>query len=351
MAFVYFSFKYSVLNDPLGVLDTWSYTDATPCSWHGVVCENTCVTGVSLPVRDLTATIPPIWVRFYTFGNLSSSEGGGAYAILICLVLVDGKAAAESCSAFKLNGGFFDWSNPRIRHSRQPRRRIIRRNPELCGKPLKNLCESSSSSTTGPNSTTFTPAIAGIPQSFPSTPSHNSSNSKSRFKTSTIIGIVVGDIAIVAVLALVFIYIMKKRRGAPSNRRPDEAKASNREYDWGSSEEEHKWLRSWACLMKRRNTGGEDEEEEGDESSQNSSSENSDTESRPPETIKLDNPVTKDVEKRGLVTVDGGEKELELETLLKASAYILGTTGSSIIYKAVLEDGTMLAVRRIGETG
>lgn len=224
-------------------------------------------------------------------------------------------------------------------------------NPELCGKPLKNLCESSSSSTTGPNSTTFTPAIAGIPQSFPSTPSHNSSNSKSRFKTSTIIGIVVGDIAIVAVLALVFIYIVKKRRGAPSNRHQDEAKASNREYDWGSSEEEHKWLRSWACLMKRRNTGGEDEEEGEEESSQNSSSENSDTESRPPETIKLDNPVTKDVEKRGLVTVDGGEKELELETLLKASAYILGTTGSSIIYKAVLEDGTMLAVRRIGENG
>ena len=51
-----------------------------------------------------------------------------------------------------------------------------------------------------------------------------------------------------------------------------------------------------------------------------------------------------------LVTVDG-ERELELETLLKASAYILGATGSSIMYKAVLEDGTTLAVRRIGESG
>jgi hypothetical protein len=48
------------------------------------------------------------------------------------------------------------------------------------------------------------------------------------------------------------------------------------------------------------------------------------------------------------VTVDG-EKELELETLLRASAYILGATGSSITYKAVLEDGTSFAVRRIGE--
>ena len=62
--------------------------------------------------------------------------------------------------------------------------------------------------------------------------------------------------------------------------------------------------------------------------------------------------AAKEVEKKGeLVTVDGGEKELELETLLKASAYILGATGSSIIYKAVLEDGSALAVRRIGESG
>ncbi|KAL1133227.1 hypothetical protein V6Z11_A12G024500 [Gossypium hirsutum] len=50
-----------------------------------------------------------------------------------------------------------------------------------------------------------------------------------------------------------------------------------------------------------------------------------------------------------LVTVDG-ETELELETLLKASAYILGTSGWSIVYKAVLENGTAFAVRRIGES-
>ncbi|PHT35757.1 Receptor protein kinase-like protein [Capsicum baccatum] len=51
-----------------------------------------------------------------------------------------------------------------------------------------------------------------------------------------------------------------------------------------------------------------------------------------------------------LVMVDG-ERELELETFLKASAYILGASGSSIMYKVVLEDGTTLAVRRIGESG
>ncbi|KAF3637471.1 hypothetical protein FXO38_23689 [Capsicum annuum] len=46
-----------------------------------------------------------------------------------------------------------------------------------------------------------------------------------------------------------------------------------------------------------------------------------------------------------------GERELELETFLKASAYILGASGSSIMYKVVLEDGTTLVVRRIGESG
>ncbi|EEC84602.1 hypothetical protein OsI_31428 [Oryza sativa Indica Group] len=37
-----------------------------------------------------------------------------------------------------------------------------------------------------------------------------------------------------------------------------------------------------------------------------------------------------------------------METLLKASAYILGAAGSSIVYMAVLDDGAVLAVRRIG---
>lgn len=48
-----------------------------------------------------------------------------------------------------------------------------------------------------------------------------------------------------------------------------------------------------------------------------------------------------------LVTVDG-ETRLELETLLRASAYVVGTKGGSIVYRAVVEDGRAFAVRRIG---
>lgn len=53
---------------------------------------------------------------------------------------------------------------------------------------------------------------------------------------------------------------------------------------------------------------------------------------------------------RPLIMVDG-ETELKLETLLKASAYILGSNGATIVYKAVLNNGNSFAVRRIGESG
>lgn len=57
-----------------------------------------------------------------------------------------------------------------------------------------------------------------------------------------------------------------------------------------------------------------------------------------------------DQKKGVLVTVDGERPELELESLLKASAYVLGASGESIVYKALLEDGTAMAVRRIGKS-
>ncbi|XP_016649186.1 PREDICTED: probable inactive leucine-rich repeat receptor-like protein kinase At1g66830 [Prunus mume] len=42
---------------------------------------------------------------------------------------------------------------------------------------------------------------------------------------------------------------------------------------------------------------------------------------------------------------------LDLEKLLKASAFLLGKSGIGIVYKVVLEDGRTLAVRRLGDGG
>ena len=51
-----------------------------------------------------------------------------------------------------------------------------------------------------------------------------------------------------------------------------------------------------------------------------------------------------------LVTIDKGFR-IELDELLKASAYVLGKSALGIVYKVVLGNGVPVAVRRLGEGG
>ncbi|KAJ6315154.1 hypothetical protein OIU78_018610 [Salix suchowensis] len=62
------SFKYSILRDPLSVLETWNYEDKTPCLWKGVTCTELGlpgtpdmfrVTSLVLPDSQLLGSIPP----------------------------------------------------------------------------------------------------------------------------------------------------------------------------------------------------------------------------------------------------------------------------------------------------
>ncbi|KAF2294632.1 hypothetical protein GH714_013985 [Hevea brasiliensis] len=62
------SFKYSILSDPLSVLESWNYDDVTPCSWKGVTCKELGlpgtpdmfrVTSLTLPESQLLGSIPP----------------------------------------------------------------------------------------------------------------------------------------------------------------------------------------------------------------------------------------------------------------------------------------------------
>jgi len=62
------SFKYSILSDPLLVLESWNYYDVTPCSWIGVTCSEIGspgtpdmfrVTGLVLPNSQLLGPIVP----------------------------------------------------------------------------------------------------------------------------------------------------------------------------------------------------------------------------------------------------------------------------------------------------
>lgn len=229
-------------------------------------------------------------------------------------------------------------------------------NVELCGKPLKNLCSIPSTLSTPPNvSTTTSPAIAVIPKSIDSVPVTNSSpaaatgaqNQRPGLKPGTIAAIAVADLAGIGLLAFIvfYVYQLKKRKALdksvmdtsssakPEKKQPVEAVTT-------VAKTEHA---TWSCLKMIK----------GEETSDANTSSDSDQDGGNNEYEDHANVVQQQESKRGasgtLVTVDG-ETELEVETLFKASAYILGTSSSSIVYKAVLADGTTLAVRRIGET-
>ncbi|KAL9273417.1 putative LRR receptor-like serine/threonine-protein kinase [Drosera capensis] len=218
-------------------------------------------------------------------------------------------------------------------------------NPDLCGGPSGIPCPIPSNPATQPNSTqqpTSAPAIAAIPNVFNSAPPGtipSGSKSKSGLKTSTIIAIVGGDVAGIAILALIFLLIYKarqKRKNAVSGVLA--ARDDSSVFSATSSSSETKGITKWSCLRKHPRGGG-GEEDEGTSSFAEGSSGRA-----------MKQSAVAAVGTGTLVTVDGG-KELEAETLLRASAYILGASGSSIMYKAVLEDGTALAVRRVGDRG
>ncbi|OWM67200.1 receptor protein kinase-like protein ZAR1 [Punica granatum] len=50
--------KAAVTGDPTRVLDSWAESDATPCHWAGVVCTRARVTSLFLPGKGLTGYIP-----------------------------------------------------------------------------------------------------------------------------------------------------------------------------------------------------------------------------------------------------------------------------------------------------
>lgn len=225
-------------------------------------------------------------------------------------------------------------------------------NPDLRGEPIKNPRPNPPPSP--PNTPIATsPALAAFPNTFESppdlaaSPSVSSHPKQDGIQRTTIIGIVVGDIVGIAIIALIFVHVhrLKRKKNVESELKK---KATAMRSDWSSpSSPESRGFGRWSCLRKRA---------EEEESTDTTSSSGSEVEAQDLKNQKVHDHRRQHEQEGGqrktgtLVTVDG-EKELELETLLKASAFILGATGSSIMYKAVLEDGSALAVRRIGENG
>ncbi|GLU03295.1 hypothetical protein SLE2022_205020 [Rubroshorea leprosula] len=469
------SFKYSILTDPLLVLQSWNYDDDTPCSWNGVTCTQIGspgtpdmfrVTGLVLPNSQLLGSIPVElgYIEHLRYLDLSNNlfngslpdslfnktelqvlslsgnvisgelpESVGGLVSLQLLNLSDNALAGKvpenittlrNLTVVSLRGNYFSGGIPsgfgsvevldlswnmlngslpldfggdnlsylnlsynKISGSISPE--FAKRLPQnatidlsfnnltgaipeslalfnqktesfsgnvgLCGRPLKNLCPIPSTLSTPPNmSMSISPAIAAIPKQIDSssgtnTPEGPNSTRRGSMKPGTIAAIAVADLAGIAILGMIILYVYQlKTRKNPSqetaktspDKNPDKKVA---DFNVIVSKAEVQTPESSSCLcMKLKQV----------ETSETSTSSDSDPEDqRNVVAINVMNSNTGEGYQKGgkLVMVDG-ETELELETLLKASAYILGTSGSSIVYKAVLADGTAFAVRRIGES-
>ncbi|CAI0445722.1 unnamed protein product [Linum tenue] len=253
-------------------------------------------------------------------------------------------------------------SNQKIEH--------FKGNVDLCGKPLKNLCSIPSTLSSPPNVSTTSPAIAVIPKPLESSPDSNSSGDPNPTKTQaqtqnnglkpgTIVAIATADLAGIGALALIILYVYKIKKkkaataaaaaastesgeGKPPSKQSKNIQIPSESIIISTSlDEEPK--RRWASCLKGNIGGGETSE------SANSSSDSDREDRSSPQRLGGAAGSNSGVGGGKLVMVDG-ETEMEMETLLKASAYVLGSSGGgSIVYKAVLADGTAFAVRRIGE--
>ncbi|KAI4381225.1 hypothetical protein MLD38_007320 [Melastoma candidum] len=171
-------------------------------------------------------------------------------------------------------------------------------------------------------------------------------HSRAGLRPFTIASIVVADMAGILVIAVVLlcVYQMKKKKRNPESSLKGDPGAAEGKDAWSSTSSESRGFTRWSCLRKKGYN------EDASSGTAGSDSDDYDLSRGHAEDQRRTEPNGQQHKEGTLVTVDG-EKALELDNLLKASAYILGATGSSIMYKAVLEDGTTLAVRRIGETG
>lgn len=172
-------------------------------------------------------------------------------------------------------------------------------NPGLCGPPLKNPCSSGL-----PSNDPFLPkeANASSPTDMSSKSSENGGRSRG-MTWSQVAAIVVSDVVGICLIALVFFYCYLR------------AMASKNQQSSVNSDKGAKAKKECMCFRK-------------DES----------------ETI------SENVEHLDLVPLDS-RASFSLDDLLKASAFVLGKSGAGIVYKVALDDGLILAVRRLGEGG
>ncbi|KAE8691535.1 Receptor protein kinase-like protein [Hibiscus syriacus] len=430
------SFKYSILSDPLSVLQSWNYDDETPCTWAGVNCTEIGIPGTSdafrvtsliLPNSQLLGSISEdigfiqhlshldLSSNFFN-GTLPSSifnstelqllslsdnvisgelpEAIGGMVGLQILNLSDNAlaekvphnlTALQNLTAVSLRGNYFsgdvpsgfdsvdlldlssnllngtlplDFGGGNLGLLNLSYNKISGSiSPEFAKQiPRKATIDLSFNNLTGaiPDSQPLVNqktesfsgnvdlSIAVIPKSIDSTPVASSTpgepnnvqnQAKASLNPGTIAAIVVADLAGVSIIGMVVLYVYQLRKGKALTQRTDATSNLEKKPNVPLSTV---MSSSCSCIkikfMESLETTSSDSEME--------------------EKNQVLNVSRAEAYRKGgkLMTLNEGTELLELETLLKSSAYILGTSGSSIVYKAVLDNGTAFAVRRIGDS-
>jgi hypothetical protein len=189
-------------------------------------------------------------------------------------------------------------------------------NPSLCGFPLQVACHAVPPPTQSPPPQNTSPSTAS---------SVSQDGQHHPIKTSLIALIAVADAAGVALVGIILVYVYWKLKDRREGRR---GRAIAQDDD---DDDRNKAL--CGCIWGRRGRGGtgysdgsSDDNEEGGDSKYNGN----------------------DGE---LVAIDRGFR-MELDELLRSSAYVLGKGGKGIVYKVVVGNGsTPVAVRRLGGGG
>jgi hypothetical protein len=182
-------------------------------------------------------------------------------------------------------------------------------NPGLCGFPLQVPCRATPPSS---SASPFRPATAirGAAQGSPRPP----------IKSSLIVIISVADAAGVALVGVIVVYVYWKLRDR--RRAAAAAAGSNSKGDAADDEEAQRGL--FPCCACARSDGCGDSSSDYSDDGGGAGAEGE------------------------LVAIDRGF-QMELDELLRSSAYVLGKGGKGIVYKVVVGNGTTpVAVRRLG---